>query len=436
MKTDTDPIADAFAAAFEAIVAETPGGPEWSTLAEAQVKPVAGRIHPLWLRPLAVAATAAIVVIALIGGAVWLVEWRSSDGPQGIDAPITTTTRTVTTTTVDATTTTPTTEASTAPTSTRGPSTTATTLPSPIETAFGTLEWVRTRGCVTDLEVAPDGSIWAACGSSGILELDGDAWVEPFDAEDAGAFDLAFSDDGTLVAAHWVDGEYTLSIWRDETWTSTDVDFVGGVATGPDGTVWAATGDSCIPEPCAATPLLHLVGTSWEAVPNSVPDESLLAGLLGPGDVAFGEWMGITTRTDGVVFAHHSVGGGVFSWDGHLTRVTDGVEYMWVALDGSLWAEMSPEAAGDWQLRQLTGGRWIQHTEVSRIVDMAFSPDGGLWAVSDGDGAFHYDGSEWVRLTSDDGLPTDMLTAVTIAPDGTVWFGTAGAGIVRLTPSS
>jgi len=43
-----------------------------------------------------------------------------------------------------------------------------------------------------------------------------------------------------------------------------------------------------------------------------------------------------------------------------------------------------------------------------------------------GGGLSHFDGSTWSTYTSDNGLSSDLVDSMAVAPDGSVWFGISG----------
>jgi ligand-binding sensor domain-containing protein/serine phosphatase RsbU (regulator of sigma subunit) len=71
----------------------------------------------------------------------------------------------------------------------------------------------------------------------------------------------------------------------------------------------------------------------------------------------------------------------------------------------------------------------------NRITVLCEAPSGALWIGTGGDrffssggvrggGLFRYDQGRWQRFGMDDGLPDDIINALTIDPSGTLWAGT------------
>jgi PAS domain S-box-containing protein len=58
-------------------------------------------------------------------------------------------------------------------------------------------------------------------------------------------------------------------------------------------------------------------------------------------------------------------------------------------------------------------------------------PDGELWLSVGAEGVVRFDGTNFVRLTQRDGLPPGVITCIRVAADGRVWFGTGGGLLAR-----
>jgi len=52
-----------------------------------------------------------------------------------------------------------------------------------------------------------------------------------------------------------------------------------------------------------------------------------------------------------------------------------------------------------------------------------------MWFATWGGGVSRYDGSEFVNLTTEDGLASNTIRAIYCDPDGIMWFGTSGGGV-------
>ena len=59
------------------------------------------------------------------------------------------------------------------------------------------------------------------------------------------------------------------------------------------------------------------------------------------------------------------------------------------------------------------------------------SPDGEIWVAVGAEGVVRFDGTNFFRLTQLDGLPPGNITCISVAPDGRVWFGTDQGVVAR-----
>jgi ligand-binding sensor domain-containing protein len=107
-----------------------------------------------------------------------------------------------------------------------------------------------------------------------------------------------------------------------------------------------------------------------------------------------------------------------------------------VTSDGLLWGVVSER-----RLARFDGQSWADsqswtfyHTAEGlpsdQIVDLVVAPDDVLWAITDG-GIAHFDGRAWEGILLDRDLGTVNIMA--FAPDDSVWLGTS-IGAVHLQP--
>ncbi len=74
-----------------------------------------------------------------------------------------------------------------------------------------------------------------------------------------------------------------------------------------------------------------------------------------------------------------------------------------------------------------------------RLTTLAAAPDGSLWVGTDKGLLYSYDLSEWTRLTTQDGLLTNYISALAVDRYGAVWIGGGGSnfdggGILLFVP--
>jgi streptogramin lyase len=99
-----------------------------------------------------------------------------------------------------------------------------------------------------------------------------------------------------------------------------------------------------------------------------------------------------------------------------------------------LWAATTGGAAR-WDLDTET---YIQYTAAdglasNYVTGVAVAPDGSVW-FSTGSGISHFDGSTWTTYTVEDGLAAGTPQSIALAPGGEVWVGTTD-GVSRYQPA-
>jgi ligand-binding sensor domain-containing protein len=127
------------------------------------------------------------------------------------------------------------------------------------------------------------------------------------------------------------------------------------------------------------------------------------------GAIWFGTWNGIS-RLNGSIWTSFE-SGDVGTW----------VESIAIDSKGATWAGT---IAGIARFDPIT---WAWHTVLAidgqpeeRGVSITFAPDGSLWAGTYNSGIYHFDGETWTNYTLDGNLPSNKVTAIATAPDGTL----------------
>ncbi|NJN83362.1 MAG: hypothetical protein HC802_14475 [Caldilineaceae bacterium] len=64
------------------------------------------------------------------------------------------------------------------------------------------------------------------------------------------------------------------------------------------------------------------------------------------------------------------------------------------------------------------------------VVALATAPNGEIWAATENDGVWRYDGEIWRRFDADNYLP-ETVTRILVDSSGGVWFGGESGGVVR-----
>ncbi|MGH7725786.1 MAG: two-component regulator propeller domain-containing protein [Candidatus Eiseniibacteriota bacterium] len=85
-----------------------------------------------------------------------------------------------------------------------------------------------------------------------------------------------------------------------------------------------------------------------------------------------------------------------------------------------------------------TASSGLGNSTTDRIFALAEGLDGRIWAGTDGGGLSSFDGNSWSTLSTDQGMPSNVVGALTVDPvDGTIWAGahrSAGSegGLVKI----
>ncbi len=343
----------------------------------------------------------------------------------------------------------------------------ASTSASPVHAQVGLDDWQSLAGGNEVLALAadpldPDG-LWVGSEGGGLLRWNlADASYEQYlfpqqpGLMSNDVYDIAFDGAGdpwlatgegvtyVRLGAAWQ--EYTLDHGLPDPW-------VRSIAVDPDGAVWAGT--------MAGLAVLDPGASDFLAIPavDFEPDAEEL--LEGPGS---DEIVDLVAGEDGRIYVAHGRGVGqdqpslsVYDPAGlgwiHLAEAgvgssdpgpaTDKVMAMDFGPDGRLWMATWSQGVMVWDPGS---DEWETHRGSSGpcsnyiwAIDarQAFSPAGSyteVWAAcgssNSGEGVARYDGESWSTWDLDDGLPTEVVTAIAAA-GGSVVLGTNGMGDKR-----
>ena len=267
-------------------------------------------------------------------------------------------------------------------------------------------------GEVRAIHVRADGVVFAGVRGSGVSAWDGSAWSEaagPDELAGPGVADIT-QHDGML----WAAGPGGYSIRSADGWTS--FRDIGGLTTN---VVFSAT--------------------------SSADSDSDAIWLGANGFAARHDASGWTHFTEDDGLPHRVVHQAVTGRDGRtwfacrrgLAELFEGeiiVRYPDINFrsivesdDGTLWFGTSDGVL------EHRGDDWTWHQRGMTLLPKVVDGNGGLWAVSEGDGVFHYDGEGWQQFTTTDGLLSNTVFDAGLARDGAVWFGTS-TGVSRFVP--
>jgi ligand-binding sensor domain-containing protein len=297
---------------------------------------------------------------------------------------------------------------------------------------------------VEKLAVAPNGELWIATGG-GISRFDpstssgtpasgrsGHAWIT-YNKDNGlpcnGVTDITFTPNGDV----WI-GTFGCGIARLD----------GHTASGGTWTTFSEEDGLLERHALCITPTpggALWIGT-WKGASLFGPDS--------PSDDA-DTWTSFTT-TRGLV--HHGVeiitrdpGGAIWfgTWSG-ISRLNGSIWTSFESGDVGTWVEsiaIAPDSAARtsaraeaWAATQKgiirfndVAWEWenvlpVENQPDERGPSITFAPDGSLWIGTYNDGIYHFDGENWSNYTLGGGLPSNKITAVALAPQGTVQIET------------
>jgi len=281
------------------------------------------------------------------------------------------------------------------------------------------------------IAVAPDGALWLAT-SGGISRLDpsagsgrgGHAWTT-YDKDNGlpcnGVTDITFTPNGDVWIGTFGCGiahldDHTAS---DGTWTTFSEEdgllerHVLCLTPTPGGALWIGTWkgaslfgpDSPSDADDTWTSFTTARGLVHHGVETITRDPS--------GAIWFGTWSGIS-RLNGSIWTSFT-SGDVGTW----------VESIAIAPDGAALAATQKgiarfdDVAWEWETVMSIAGQPDE-----RGPSIAFAPDSSLWVGTYNDGIYHFDGQTWITYSLGEGLPSQKVTAIATATDGTLRIAT------------
>jgi ligand-binding sensor domain-containing protein len=107
-----------------------------------------------------------------------------------------------------------------------------------------------------------------------------------------------------------------------------------------------------------------------------------------------------------------------------------------VTPDGTVWGVTLGRGLASFDGQSWTdGGSWAFYDAADglpsdQIIDLAVAPDGALWAITAG-GIGYFGGRGWKSVELDHSL--GAIRAMAFAPDGSIWLGTS-EGVAHVQP--
>lgn len=285
------------------------------------------------------------------------------------------------------------------------------------------LEYPPIESWVTEIAIAPDGTLWLGTDRDGIVHYDGANWTV-YNKQN-GLPDTAITD--VLVTSAgivWVATQYSgVACFDGQGWVRYTTE--DGLADN-ETTVLATTADGAIWVGMRYGGISRFDGTSWVSYIGEVGLASdQITAILETSDGVL--WIGTFRdlyRFDGnewVTFNSEDMG---FTIRGEGRAVRD----LCLSPDGALWVAVYEHGVaryyqGGWQ------AYWIDVSQTNWILEIAIDQDNNLWAGIFQLVFFCFDGKTW---TVED-VPFQIVLDTATDPNGDLWFVT-DVGIYHVLP--
>ena len=269
--------------------------------------------------------------------------------------------------------------------------------------------------------LGPGGEVWTV--SSTTLTRDGRPVLSLRAEETGGISSVSVSRDGTVWIATLRGGKLhalrpaRLAAFADGLPSAN----VYPIYEDRDGTIWAGGTDSLAALPPG--------GERFRPVPNPAgPGGSVYAFLR---DRAGVFWIG-TSRGLYMQGPAGFVPAGDERLRGHAAAALfeDSRGGLWVGTEDGLFHREPAASGGNWRWLRKEDGLPFPWIRVIRET-----PDGALWIGTNGGGVLRYAAGRFSSVTRAQGLASDLVRSLYVAPGGHLWVGTENRGLSRLTLS-
>lgn len=289
---------------------------------------------------------------------------------------------------------------------------------------------------VNSIAIAPDGSVWFATFDAGVSRYEDGEWTTYVpEGEYWDLTSLAATPDGAI----WVGTSNGVSRFDGRTWQThreiagQPVEYVRALAVDPDGALWLS--EMGVESDQGSRPGYVAVFSDgrW-SIPLTNPD---VGGFLtsfafaADGSLWSAGWPGVVVVADKETSVYTT---------GELANAERGwvrsglpdsnVEDVAIAADGTPWAVTWLDG-----FAQFDGDDWEPVAALDELADLRprrllAHPDGGMWIATGSAGVYHYDGSNLDRLPLPSALPAGPRD-VAVGADGVVWVATDPGGVAR-----
>ena len=282
---------------------------------------------------------------------------------------------------------------------------------------------------ITSIVVGPDRALWFGTISGGVSRFYEGNWTAYAINQDRSdnlnhIMAIDFDSNGTLWMGTLCAGVLSFNgeSWTGYTTDSTRDGLVGdcilAIKVDSDDAVW--------------------IGTEYNEVPGETPQ--VIGGGVSRWDGK--DWstdmrdLSITSMvvdTKGELWFGTSEGAVRFGKTPNTYLVGEYIPCLAVAPDGALWFCIYQSG-----ISRFNGENWIKYSSANGIVNnrttsIAITADGDAWVGTWDAGVSCFDGDKWFTYTADDGLASNRITSIAIAPDDKIWFGTWDSSVSKLS---
>ena len=273
---------------------------------------------------------------------------------------------------------------------------------------------------VSEIETAPDGSVWLGTWGSGLAHYANGAIQARHTITDG----LSTQYIGAMAAdpggRFWAAGALPpgISSFDGDTWTphphpeSYAPGATYDLTSGQDGSIWAGG---------QAPGLLRWTGQDWEFI----ADPEALTGWR-VNDIEIDDAGTLWAATaKGLIFYSDA------GWSGEGSQAALDVE---LGPGGTAYLLLSDASVWRYADRHWEELPSLRERRALSAAALHVAADGAVW-VGTHTGAFRYDGQGWQQFTVQDGLPANDVGAINEDADGWLWFGTSN-GAAHVEPET
>lgn len=214
---------------------------------------------------------------------------------------------------------------------------------------------------------------------------------------------------------------YRLEDWDKKLQQKKEFPGISSIAVTSNGGLWFATTGGAV---SIGVGVFYFDGKTWThyTKANGLAADEISASAVAPdGAIWFGSICCGVSRFDGKSWRTYTTGNGLANND---------IRSILVAPDGAVWF-----GSADAGVSRYDGKGWQSYLPGNDVGPMLALPDNSLLLTSGGASAklTHFDGQRWTNYPTPWTDAGKYTSAMSIAPNGDLWFGTEASGVYRLS---